>query len=384
VNGHPSRGLRVLLTNAWMDQPGGTESVVRDVAIGLLARGHRPTVYTPHIGDPAQVVHARGVAMTDNLGMIMEPPDVIHGHHFIPTAEALMHFPETPAIQVCHAWQTWREAPAHFPQIHRYVAVDETVRDRLLQMEGVSPDKVEVLYNAVDMVRIPPRKVPLSPKPARALAFTKFKAQLPYVEEACRRRGVEFAALGAGADRLVLNPEQELVRHDLVFATARMALEALCAGCAVIVCDSRGLADLVTPANFADLRKLNFGLRSLTRPVSVAALCEVIDRYDPVEATQVSELARREADLGPVLDRLEALYRQAMAAPRPGPDAVRTATLGFLRAALPRTRADGRWPWMQERDAMAGRIQQLERELGAARAEVLQLQAAAAARASER
>ena len=40
--------------------------------------------------------------------------------------------------------------------------------------------------------------------------------------------------------RLTADPEHELVRYDLVFATARMALEAICAGCAVIVCDSRG------------------------------------------------------------------------------------------------------------------------------------------------
>lgn len=76
-----------------------------------------------------------------------------------------------------------------------------------------------------------------------------------------------------------------------------------------------------------------------------------------------------------MLDRLETIYREAIAAPRPDPEAVRTATLGFLRTALPRTRADGRWPWMQERDAMAARIEQLERELAEARAEALRLQA---------
>lgn len=365
-----SGGLRVLLTNVWMDRPGGTETVIRDVALGLLRRGHRPTVYTPHLGAPARAIHNHGVAVTDDLATITEPPDVIHGQHFIQTAEALLHFPLTPAIQYCHAWQHSQEAPARFPQIHRYLAVDETVRDRLVQMEGIDPGRVEILLNAVDLQRIPQRGPP-SPKPGRALAFTKFKAQIPYIREACRRRGLELDVLGAGGDRLVLNPEQELIRYDLVFATARMALEALCARCAVVVCDSRGLADLVTPANFADLRRLNFGLRALTRPVSVEALCQAIDRYDADEAAQVALTARRQASLGPLLDRLETVYREAMAAPRPRPDEVRAATLGFLRAALPRTRADGRWPWMQERDAMTARIEQLERELAEARAETL-------------
>ena len=35
-------------------------------------------------------------------------------------------------------------------------------------------------------------------------------------------------------------------RHDLVFASARSALEAMATGCAVIVLDGRGFAGLVT------------------------------------------------------------------------------------------------------------------------------------------
>lgn len=365
--------LRVLLTNVWLDRPGGTESVIRDVALGLLRRGHRPTVYAPYLGEPARAIHNHGVAVTADLATITEPPDVIHGQHFIQTAEALLHFPDTPAVQYCHAWQHTQEAPARFPQIHRYLAVDDTVRDRLVQMEGIAPDRVELLFNAVDLERIPARKTPLAPRPQRALAFTKFKAQIPYIEEACRRRGITLHLLGAGCDRLVANPERELVGYDLVFATARMALEALCAGCAVVVCDSRGLADMVSPDNFAGLRQLNFGLRSLTRPVSVANLCEAIDRYDARQAEAVALHARGEASLGPMLDRLEAIYRRAIEAPRPGADEVRAATLRFLRETLPRARSDARWPWMAERDAMAARIQQLEGELADARAEVVRL-----------
>jgi len=367
VSGSVSSGLRVLLTNVWMDRAGGTESVIRDVALGLLRRGHRPTVYSPHLGEPARTVHHHGVAITDDLSTITEPPDVIHGQHFIPTAEALLHFPQTPAIQYCHAWQYAQEAPALFPQIHRYLAVDQAVHDRLVQMEGIAADRVELLFNAVDLTRIPQR-APLGAKPRRALAFTKFKAHVPYIQEACRRRGLEVDVLGAGGDRVIANPEQELVRYDLVFATARMALEALCAGCAVIVCDSRGLADFVTLDNFADLRRLNFGLRSLTRAVSVESLGQAIDRYDAGVAAQVAFTARRDASLGPMLERLEVIYRNAIAAPRPSADEVRAATLGFLKVALPRTRNDGRWPWMQERDVMAARIEELEQALAAARA----------------
>jgi hypothetical protein len=363
-------GLRVLLTNAWLDRTGGTESVVRDVALGLLRRGHRPTIYSPHLGAPAKALHTAGVAVTSDLATIREAPDVIHGQHFVQTAEALLHFPDTPAVQHCHAWAFWQEAPVLFPQIHRYLAVDEAVRDRLVQMEGIAPEQVEILHNCVDLGRMPPRPQPPAERPTRALAFTKHRAQLPLIAEACARHGVQLDVLGAGGDRTVLDPEKELVGYDLVFATARMALEALVAGCAVVVCDSRGLAGMVDRAGFPRLRRLNFGLRSLTRPVTVEALSAEIARYDAGEAAEVARLARTAADLQPMLDRIEALHREALQAPAPEASEVRAATLRFLKVALPRAR-DNRWPWMEERETLARRIDELERELAAARAQAL-------------
>ena len=369
----PAPRLKVLLTNLWMGGPGGTQSVTRDLALGLLRRGHRPTVYSPTLGELTQDLQAQGVAVTDDLRRIAEAPDVIHGQHYVQTGEALIHFPATAAIQHCHAFTRWEEAPVRLPQVYRYLAVDEAVRDRLAHMEGIAPARIEIAYTAVDLRRIPPARAPLPPQPRRALAFTKNRAQLPFIEEACRRRGLELAVLGAGGDRLALDPEQELARADLVFATARMALEALCAGCAVVVCDARGLAGLATDAGFADLRRLNFGLRSLTRPVTVEALLEAIDRYDPAEAEALAARARREADLELLLARLEAVYAQAVAAPRPPPQEVRSATLAFLHSALPRLTGDSRWPWMAERAAMAEQIARLEGQVGALASELLRL-----------
>ena len=88
-------------------------------------------------------------------------------------------------------------------------------------------------------------------------------------------------------------------------------------------------------------------------------------------------VAITEDDFARSLDSLEALYRRAMAAPKPSPAAVRASTLSFLRGALPRTRSDGRWPWMAEREALTRRINQLEQELAVARADALRLQAMA-------
>jgi hypothetical protein len=155
-----------------------------------------------------------------------------------------------------------------------------------------------------------------------------------------------------------------------VFASARAALEAMCCGCAVIVCDERGFCGMVTPDNFAALRAMNFGLRSLTQPVTVGRCLDEIARYDRNGAARVAESARNAADLNASLDRYVALYREVISgARRPVVDgaARKRAETGFLHHYLPRGVADPRWLWPAERDALMQKIDMLTKERDALR-----------------
>jgi hypothetical protein len=357
--------LKILFTNIKLSSYAGSEVVVRDLAIGSLRRGHRPIVYAPALGDFAQELRAKGIAVIDDLRMLGEAPDIIHAHHAIPCGEALIRFPDVPAINMCHAFEHWVEAPAHFPQIGAYVAVDETCRDRLVHCHGIDSGQVVVLPNAVDLNRVPPRPHQLPDRPRRVLAFGKASAVMQ-IRTACEALSIDFEAIGDPVKRVVSHPEQELVRFDLVFASARAALEALCCGCAVIVCDERGIAGPVTLENFSTLRAMNFGLRTLTAPVTVQHLIGNIKRYDREDASAVCARARREADLENLLDEFETLYSEALyGARRPSvPKGAQEASIArFLHDYLPRHPFDARWPWLCEREAMHARISQLESQL---------------------
>src|SRR5207302_923611 len=148
----------------------------------------------------------------------------------------------------------------------------------------------------VDLSRIPPRTDTLTDSPRRALAFTKTMRQIPALRAACQRSGLTLSTLGRGTGEEVDDPERVLVQYDIVFATARSAIEALCAGAAVIVCDGRGLAELVTTENYDRLRALNFGLRSLTRELTADAISGEIDQYDKKDAEAVANRVRSDAD----------------------------------------------------------------------------------------
>ena len=357
--------LTILITNIWLDNRAGSEVVVRDLALGLLRRGHRPIVYSPMLGGMAEEIRARGVAVIDDLRKLAEAPDILHAHHSIPCGEALIRFPHVPAIYVCHSFDIWLEAPVHFPQIGAYVAVDEACRDRLVQTEGIDPAKVLIVPNAVDLRRIPLRPEPLPEKPQRALAFGK-ACVVPQIGAACERAGLEYSAIGPQVGRASACPEQDLVDFDVVFASARAALEALCCGCAVVVCDSRGMGGMVTSRNFQNLRTRNFGLRTLVEPVTVERCIEELRRYDAQDATLVAGQARRDADLERSLDRFEQLYAEILDGPRRpsfGPEPHADAVARFLHENLPRRPGDPRWPWMAERQQLLERIRSLEDEV---------------------
>jgi len=338
--------LRILLTNWNLNSRGGTESVIRDIALGLRARDHVPVVYATSLGPAADELRAAGIPVVDDLARIGEAPDVIHAHHFFTTGEALIRFPQTPAIHVCHGWGAVLERPPRFPQIRRYVAVSDCTRDNIVNREGIAPERAVILPNAVDLRRIPARPEPLPERPGRALAFISqpHLPILPALREACQVRGIFLATMGLGRDDPA--PERSLVACDLVFATGRSAIEALSAGCAVITCDINGLGGLVTSDNYERFRRHNFALRSLVNPVTAETIGAELDRYDRRDSEAVSARMRSDADLDSYLDRLIALYRTAIEDHRAEPPpaaAIAQAVQRFLHESLPRWPYDGEW-----------------------------------------
>jgi hypothetical protein len=190
---------------------------------------------------------------------------------------------------------------------------------------------------------------------------------MPEPRTACERLGLEYHTLGDSVGRTVAHPERELVDCDLVFASARSALEAMCCGCAVVACDIRGSAGLVTPENFGRLRAQNFGLRCLHEPVTVDHCLQEIARYDPDQAALVTRRARDEADLEKSLDRFETLYHEVLTGPRRpemAGDAHARAIAQFLHAYLPRRPRDSRWPWMAEKERLESEVEALHARIG--------------------
>lgn len=308
------RGLRILITNHFLRGRTGSELYVCELATNLLRRGHNPIVYSPQLGHTARELRAATVPVVDNLDAIGSPPDLIHGQHHVETMSALLRFPNTPAVFFCHGFLPFEETPPNHPRILRYVAVDDTCFDRLVSESGIAEERVEVILNSVDLEQFLPR-TPLPAQPARALVFSnnaKETTHLGAIREACRRRGLTVDVIGSDAGNVVSRPQDVLGQYDIVFAKGRCALEAMAVGSAVIVCDFLGAGPMVTTKELDRLRRLNFGLRAQREKLDADVLEKEIGRYDPADASTVSQRIRSIAGRDSAIDQIVATYEEVM------------------------------------------------------------------------
>jgi glycosyltransferase involved in cell wall biosynthesis len=302
--------LRVLITIRSLELLGGAEVYVRDLARGLIRRGHQAVVYSTRLGDAAKALRSATIPVIDDLGQMGAEPMVIHGNSSMETMAALLRF-----SGVCHGWYSWATAPPRFPRIRRYVAVDDTCRDRLLLEEKIPPSRMSVLLNAVDLERFP-RRAPLPPTPSRALVFSNYANEMTHldiVRRACTKAGMSLDVMGWSSGTASASPESTLGGYDVVFAKGKSAIEALAVGSAVILCDATGMGSLVTSDAVASLRRLNFGARALDRPVDEASLLKEIRRYDAADAARVSDAMRAEASGETLIEALISLYEDVIA-----------------------------------------------------------------------
>lgn len=325
--------LRILIVNVTLASRTGTETALRDLALGLSATGHQPMVYSPELGEIADEIRASGIPVVSQLEDLSDEPDVVHGNHHVQTVEALLKFRKARGLFVCHDRRAPMSAPPRLGRILRYVAVDYNCLERLTGEYGIPQHLTRVIYNSVDTSRFLPRP-PLPQHPQRALVFSNYAGpgtHLDAVQQACALLNLPVDVLGSIAGSSSGTPELIIGRYDLVFAKARCALEAMAVGAAVVLCDTHGLGPLVTSAEVAELRPWNFGARLLREPLDPEGIARQVRRYVAADASAVSRYIREHAGLSTALEQYLHLYDELMSEPLPPPATVARELDEYLR-----------------------------------------------------
>jgi hypothetical protein len=305
--------MRILLTNISLCDGSGTETLIRDLSLALRRRGHAVICFAPAIGRMAAEIRATGTPVVQSLAAVAESPDIIHGHHSGPTMMALTRFRNAPAVFVCHDWSSVYDDPPCHPRIGRYLYVRHVLRERLVSEKGIPPERVRFWGNTIDLTRVDePKALPSRPRTAGVYGHAGRIPFLPLLAAACAAQGIEFLGELLRPDGDRHHVEAALLGCDLVFASGRMAIEAIAAGCAVINADRFGIGGLVTSARMDEFLAANFAIGALSEPASEPAITQALDGYDTVDAAAVTARIRQDCDIAAGAERLEAIYREIL------------------------------------------------------------------------
>lgn len=304
--------MNILITNIWLENRGGTEVFVRDLSFALKDKGHHVEVYSPRIGLLAEEISAYGIHVTNDPEQLVTEPDIIHAHHYLPCMEVMSRFKSCPAIYFVHDYSFNGDIPPNSNRIIKYIAVDELCLQKLLVQFQIPSEKTLVLHNWVDTKRFANREL-VNSLPKKALVFSNYaKPDNHYkiIDAACRSAGMEIDALGFGFKNSIADPENILPNYDIVFAKGKSAMEAMASGAAVVVCDFRGLAGMVSTSNFDYFRKYNFGMKTMDKEIRIDTLMQELSKYDPFDCSSVTERIREEASFDRYLNSIQSIYSE--------------------------------------------------------------------------
>jgi L-malate glycosyltransferase len=174
TNAPVSRRIRLVLVVDSLEV-GGAERQVADLAVALQRNGYEVTVACSVAGDLSGVLEEAGVPVRPLLRRLAkrrfsvayawrlrrllrrEQFDLVHAHIYASTVAAAIATSGTgvPLVITEHteaSWQTWRARWVSrwvYRRVERIIAVSTPIRRRLIERDGVSPDLITVIPNAV-------------------------------------------------------------------------------------------------------------------------------------------------------------------------------------------------------------------------------------------
>lgn len=323
--------MKILMTNHQLQDPGGSELFILEMASALVRRGHRIAVYTSLPGAVAARLESSGIPVLARPGDCPFQPDLIHGQHHLQAMAALAAWPGVPALYFLHGAAPWEEWPPCHPRIFKYVGTSWRFAAWTAERTGTSPGEVGELRNFFDPERIPPPPPPRLTGKAGVFHNT-LGSDGPSAEAlaaGAREAGMDLEWVGKASGRMVENPASWLATCEVVFASGRSAIEAMASGCGVIPISEETLGERVAPANFDRLAGINFCAEPSDPPITRERVAERLRARDAPGAAEICARVRAEATLDRAVDRLEEFYREVLqaAAARPEDEAAERLAL---------------------------------------------------------
>lgn len=145
--------MKILLLLSNYSRLTGSEIYTYELARVLHKRGHEVHVMaTITGGEIMQRTQDMGVEVHEVFAHPDLDFDIVHSAQPGPTAYGLRYFPDAKHICTIHSSLQW-EKPLKSDQIKKYICIRPEVRERIVEVDGISRDKTVVIYNGVDTRR---------------------------------------------------------------------------------------------------------------------------------------------------------------------------------------------------------------------------------------
>lgn len=263
LNGNGGRPSRVLMTNYSVSKRTGTEIYVCDTAQWLQeCAGIEVLIYSPILGDLADEYRRRGVRFTDSISEALAfGPELVHmQHYFRKEIAALFRMlqPNTPVLNVLHGVAPKYEEPMLLRRNVAYVGVSDLICAKVCYVTG-GKAAVERVGNFSSFHEkfgdfLPKRALLLSSRFPRDL-FESLKMGF-----SCA--GIDLTWKGYDEASKFTDLKTQCQPYDIVLGTGKTALDALCLGRRVVLCEDGVLGPAITNENFNFLYEMNFSLAS--------------------------------------------------------------------------------------------------------------------------
>lgn len=132
----------------------GSPLYVYELTRVLAKRGHEITLASEFGGIIAEKAVKNGVKLIhlSDLNRDMDF-DIIHCQQSMPTSQALARTKDTiPAIATIHSEYGYEDPFVH-PRIKKWIAIRPSIKQKLIDENGIPDDLIEVVYNPVDPER---------------------------------------------------------------------------------------------------------------------------------------------------------------------------------------------------------------------------------------
>ncbi len=316
----------------------GTEHHTRTLARALVKRGHVVAVYSPAAKEGAPVSLLDGLRVCHSLEAVGFEPDVLHCHHLPCAIDAVLKWPRTPALFVVHDATEWHDALPPVEAFDVVVAVDQHCADRATrEAPGIH---VQIVPNPIEQERI--SAVSRSRRPRSLLIYGKSAGLRSW------NRSLRLAALANGiwsfrAMRGERDPLSQIGHYDIIFATARCAMEACLSGAYTVLFDRGHCGGAVTPENVKHLLRWNFGRGLFKESLTFTRFNQLLRDYSADSALGAARILQPLVEPDTIAASFESLYRRCLsirAARAPNGPAV-SEKLTFARSLAEAMRRPG-------------------------------------------